>query len=525
LKKLYRKITRVCASLLLLGSAASQADEIRVAYFSQDPPSINSLSPSFDPDSYAVIAQIYDPLVIFDLEGEPQAGLATSWQQESATKWRFWLRKDVKFHDGSEFSGQDVVDTFQYIINPKNNAGNKWIFNSVKSVELDPTDSFQVIFQTSFPDAMFINRLHMFSSILSSDDIKRGLSYIEKNPNGTGPFKFKYWRNNEEIALSRWKEHWNKALIGDLDIRFMILPKSQWVKKILSGEIDFVPNLDGSLTYDVMQKGSGLIGILKRPILSGYWSMIKNEGPLASIKVRKALNYAINRNDIVKFADHGNALPMRSLGKVGEFGRNEQLKVLPFDPELAMKLLKESNLQGNLTLKILAADVAELVAKIVAVNLRAVGVKVDLEVVSRSEWSRQVIGKKLTTGKRADYDIVINLVDNPIYHLGFHAGLFLESSSPWSLLHSKSYDERFLSTMMIEDQAEHEEKLKALDKYIQDNALMLFTSQRVITAAYRTEFQIEKYAKNGHLSYFILSNATKRKGNINRQQLLQEVNP
>jgi peptide/nickel transport system substrate-binding protein len=517
--------TAIFTLLAVLGlSNLCKADELRVAYFSKDPPSINSLSPSFDPDSYAVISQIYDPLIMFDLEGEAQAGLAIKWRQESPTKWRFWLRKQVKFHDGSEFSGQDVVDTFQYILNPKNNAGNRWIFKTIKSVELDSMDPYQVIIHTFYSDGMFINRLNMFSAISSSGDIEKGLSFLEANPNGTGPFKFKHWQRGKEIALMRSKSHWNKSLIGDLDVRFVIFPKKQWVAKILNDEVDFVPNLDGSLTYDVMQRGQGFIGILKRPILAGYWALIKNEGALANIEVRTALNYAINRDDIVKLADHGNALPMTSIGKVGEFGRDEALLPIPYDPNLAIEILKQKKLYGNLTLKVLAADVSELVAKIVAVNLRAVGVNVDLEIVSRSEWSRRVIGTKLATGKRVDYDVVINLVDNPIYHLGFHAGLFLESSSPWSLLHSKAFDELFKSAMITEQKSEHENKLKGLDRYIKDNALMLFTSQRIITAAFRNEFNIEKYGKNGHLDYFILSNVTKNKERNNTQLQLKESN-
>jgi peptide/nickel transport system substrate-binding protein len=513
LKNIISKFIEILTLLGILGwLSLCEAAELRVAYFSQDPPSINSLSPSFDPDSYAVISQIYDPLVMFDLEGEPQAALATKWLQETPTQWRFWLRKQVSFHDGTPFSGQDVVDTFNYILNPKNNAGNRWIFNTIKSVELDPNDPYQVIIHTLFPDGMFINRLNMFSAILSGKDIKKGLGYIESYPNGTGPFRFKHWQRGKEIGLIRSESHWNKTLVGDLDVCFVILPKEQWVSSLLAGKIDFVPNLDGSLTYDVMQKGQGFVSILKRPILSGYWTLLKNKGPLANKEVRKALNYAVNREDIVKFADHGNALPMASLGKVGEFGRNEKLVPFKYDPELAIKILKKYNLHGKITLKILAADVAELVAKIVAVNLRSVGVDVNLDIVSRSEWSRKVIGTKLVTGKRADYDIVINLVDNPIYHLGFHAGLFLNSSSPWSLLHSEAYDELFISAMMAETSLEHEAKLKKLDRYIQENALMLFTSQRIITAAYRNEFYIETYAKNGHLDYYVLSNATKKEG-------------
>ncbi len=495
--------TLLCSSSLF----AHNEQQLNVAYFSQDPPSVDPLSPAFDPDSYAVIAQIFDPLIKFDLDGTIQPALALRWERESDTRWRFWLRKGVKFHNGERFDARSVKFTFDYILNPANKAGNAWIFSSLKQVSYDPNQPYQVVFETHFPDGMFLYRLNMFSSVCPADFItKHGIEHFAKKPIGTGPYRFKEWQQGVAIQLTKNPTYWEPNIPFYQQLTFKTLPQEQWIQALLDEEVDFIPNLQGKYTTALLAQGGDKVKVLKRLVLSSYWVLIKNQGILANKEIRQALNYAVNKADIIRFADAGNGKPMASLGKQGEFGKNPNLKPYLYNPNSARKIIAAHNAQGT-ELTMLASDIAESAARIIKSNLEAVGLKINLTVVSRSEWAKKVVGYKLINKKLPPYDLVVNLVDNPIYNLAFHAGLFLHSASPWALLDDPEYDKLFEYSLQTVNHQEHEKRLQLLDKYIHDNALMVFTSQRIITAAVSSHIEIDKFGLNGHLDYDVLTNA------------------
>lgn len=488
---------------------ANHPDTLRIAYFSKDVPAADPLSPAFDPDSYAVITQIFDSLIHADLDGNLVPGLATRWQRVSPRTWVFTLRKGVRFHNGERFDGHAVKFTYDYVLNPDHRAGNAWILNTIKSVTVDPDDPYKVTIVTRFEDGMFLNRFPMFGSICPPKLIRKiGLKAFAKHPVGTGPYRFTEWRRNQYIELTKNEDYWNPDLPVIPHLRFEILPEDQWVKSILDGRVDFIPNLAGNQTSRLMTAAKGKVRILKRLVLSGYWVLLRNRGALADVRVRRALNYALNKDDLVRYADLGNAVPLASLGKRGEFGKAPDLRPYPYDPDRAKKLLYDAGVRAPLTLRVLVADVAKAVAQVMRTQLRAVGIDLDMEVVSRSEWANRIVGYKIEHKTPADYDLAINLVDNPVYSLAFHAGLFLQSDSPWSLLDDAEFDRRYSQALRVADQRAHRRRLEDLDRYIHNQALMVFTTQKVVTAAVRKEFHIPKFALNGHLDYFTLSTAT-----------------
>ncbi|MCP4895822.1 MAG: ABC transporter substrate-binding protein [bacterium] len=488
--------------------AQSGGNTLRVAYFSNDVPSIDPLSPAFDPDSYAVVTQIFDSLVFLDLDGKIRPGLATGWRRTSDTSWEFTLRKGVQFHNGERFDGRAVKFTYDFALDPENQAGNAWILSSIASVELTPDDPFKVIIHTHFPDGMFLNRFSMFGSICPPDYFRKvGRKGFAAHPVGTGPYRFSRWHHGRFIELERNHSYWDESIPRIERVRFEILPQDQWLDAFLEGRVDFVPNLAGNQTTRLMKESRGNATILKRLVLSGYWVLIRNEGPLADLRVRKALNYSLNKEALVRFADYGNAKALASLGKQGEFGANPDLSPYPYEPETARRLLAEAAVATPLTLTAIVADIALPVAKIMRHDFAHVGINLKLQVAPRAEWAQQVVGHKILHGHPPDYDLAINLVDNPIHNLAFHAGLFLHSPSPWALLVDPEFDARYEEALQTVQSDLHQARLEELDRYIHENALMVFTTQRVITAAVRKGVVIPQFSLNGHVDYLVLSTA------------------
>jgi len=481
---------------------------LRVIYFSKDVPAIDPLFPAFDPDSYAVITQIFDSLVHFNLDGEATPALALNWRRLNETQWLFNLRQGVKFHNGEVFDGHSVKFTYETAIDPKQKAGNAWILSSIKSIEVDQKNPYQVIITTHFPDGMFINRLNLFGSICPPGYIKKvGLDGFYQHPIGTGPYQFVRWVKGQFIELNKNPHYWNPQLPKIAAVRFDIVPETKWVDRFINGQVDFLPNLAGNQTTRLKKLAKGEAKILKRRVLSGYWVLLNNRGLLADKRIRQAMNYAVNKKHLVKFGDLGNAEPLASLGKKGEFGANSSLTPYPFDPKKAKALLLEAGVQLPITLKVIVADIAAPIGKIMKKNYQNIGINLEMSIVPRAEWAEKVVNYKIRTGKPSDYDLAINLVDNPIYNLAFHAGLFLHSQSPWSLLVDKSFDQQFIKALQTVDHEQHKKRLEELDALIHEQALMVFTTQRIITAAVRKGINIEKFGLNGHLDYYILTTA------------------
>ncbi len=506
----------ICTSLLLLSIssnvfAADQnnpLNQLRVAYFSQDPPAIVSTAPSFDPDSYSVITQIFDSLVHFDLDGNIQPALALNWQQQSDTRWLFNLRRNVHFHNGEPFNAKAVKFTYDYILDPQNNAGNHWILSAIKQVVLLKDNPYQVIIETHRPDNMLLNRLSMFGAICPPQYIKqKGMAYFSKHPIGTGPFRFEQWQHGKAIELSKNPNYWQPGIPHYNKLSFNMLDQAKWLEAIISNQVDLVPNFPGNRTTELMQRAGNNINLIKRLVLAGYWVLMHNEGILADVNVRKAMNFAVNRQDLVRFGDYGNAIPLASLGKKHEFGANSALQPYRYDPEYAKILLAQANVQPGHKLTMLSAKIAEPIAKIIISNLKDIGFEVSLDVVSRSEWANRVISHKIVTGQRSGYDLVVNLVDNPIYHLGFHAGLFLDSRSPWAQFNDPEFNRRLDLAMTQTQPDKVEQSLMALDKYIYDNAMMLFTTQRIMTVVASKNTSVKQFGLSGHLDYKLLSDA------------------
>lgn len=507
---LYRRCFFILILYVLSLRAVGAEHELRIAYFGKDISSLDSIDKTFDPDSYSITTQIFDSLIHADLDGRLTPGLAIGWKQLSELVWEFQLRQGVTFHNGEEFDASSVKFTFDYILNPQNKTGNAWIFANIKSVEFDAKDKYKVRFTTHTPDGMFLVKMIMFGSIVPAKYIQeKGVDYFHEHPVGTGPFKFESRTRNKEIVLTANESYWLEGFPKLKTIRFLILPESEWLSALENDKVDFVPNLASNLTRKLIESKKANVKIIKRLVLSGYWALLQHRGPLENTQVRKALNHAIDKNALVKFGDYGNAKPIASVGKDGEFGQNKELVPYSYNPKLAREMLKKAGFEKGFKMKAIAADISASVAKIIKQNLKEVGVEVELKIVSRFELVDTIISEKIKNGKPADYDLAIVLVDNPLYHLAFHMGLFLSSNSPWSMIESHEFDKKLNAAVQIIDTEKQKIELEKLDKYVYENALLLFTTQKIITAAVKKNFNIDKFDMDGHLDYELLLRAAK----------------
>ncbi|MCP4136043.1 MAG: ABC transporter substrate-binding protein [bacterium] len=492
----------------VLEDTISPDDTLTVVYFSEDPPAISPVH-AFDPDSYSVLNCIFDTLVYLDYDGNIKPRLATRWKLQNPTTMRMWLRKGVKFHNGDPFDAKSVKYTFDKQLDPRTKSPTGAVLNSVKEVKI--IDDFTIDIVTHFPDGMLLYRFTMFSSIIPDGFIeKNGKNKLNEHPIGTGPYKFVSWNKGKSIRMEKNSEYWLAGEPKMDKLVFKIIPEKDWFKALLKGNVDFVMQMSGRYASKIEKDAE--TKLMKRLVTSSYWIILSNKGAFANINVRKALNLAIDRQKLIKFGEYGNGEVMASLGKKGEFGYNSSLKPIKQDIAKAKELLKDAGFEKGLKIKALVSDVSAKVADLLKKDFAKIGVTLEIVEVSRPEWAKKIPISKMTKGKvDFDGDMIINLVDNPLINLGFHAFIFLHSKGPFSLQNNPDYDKELIGAVGTSNPAEHKKKLKELDEYIYDNVLVIPTYQRVLTVALRKNVKLEKINLNGHLSFDMITRTVKKK--------------
>lgn len=499
--KLTQKIISLIVLMVIIPFFPLWAKTLKVVNFSADIPAITSLD-NFDPDSYSVVTQIFDSLVHLDLNGKRVPGLAVSWRLLNKTTYQFTLRKGVKFHNGEPFDAQAVKFTYDYAVDPKNAAGNAWILSPIKHIEI--INSHKLNIHLDHPDGMFLYRLTTFGAICPPKYIKEnGIQRFFKHPIGTGPFKFEKWDKGKEIVLTKNPDYWDKKIPTIDKLVFKIVPENKWTQALLNGDVDVNTNIHPKDIETVQKAG---FKIMKRLVLQGYWVLMKNQGPLKDVRVRQALNFAVDKKNLINVQGGGLGVPLASLGKMGEIGKNTRLKPYAYDVEKARSLLGKSGYKNGFDLDMISIEQARPLSEAIQADLKKIGVNLKIEIVSRPDWAKRIMGGNIT-GNPYPGDMAVNLVDNPIIDLAFHAGLFLTSDSPWSIISDKTFDKKFLFALFQPAFSGHTRQLKKLDQYIRDQAMMLFTFQPVRIFAVKKNITLPGIGLNGHIDYFVFSQA------------------
>ncbi|WP_423202133.1 ABC transporter substrate-binding protein [Herbihabitans rhizosphaerae] len=336
-----------------------------------------------DGESFRPIRQMYDTLVQNKPGTAEVAGaLAEKWESSNEGKtWKFTLRKNVKFHDGTPFNAAAVCFNFNRWFNMKGAAAQSQmiyygdVFEGFAKNEGDATgepvyknceapDEGTAVLNLNkakgaFPAAFTLPSLSMSSPdalkkydadkvVQSGDSFTYG-AYATDHPTGTGPFKFQsYDRAKGEITMVRNEDHWAKAKLDK--IIFKIIPDENTRKQELrSGTIDAY-DYPASADYKTL-KDSGL-QVLIRPSFNILYLGIngKNTPALRDLRVRQALAYGVNREQLVKSQLPEGAEVAKQFVPKAIAGYSSQVQEYKYDPEKAKQLLKEAGAE-NLKLK------------------------------------------------------------------------------------------------------------------------------------------------------------------------------
>ncbi|HET7615524.1 MAG TPA: ABC transporter substrate-binding protein, partial [Bacillales bacterium] len=307
--------------------------------------------------SFAVTKNIYDTLVTFNYEKQTtevtKDGLAKDWKiSDDGKTYTFTLRKGVKFQNGEKFTADSVVFNFKrwkgatakskvqfpYYPSMFGGYGDKSVIANVEAV-----DDYHVKFTLKRPLAPFLKDLAMSPfAIASPKAIKKYGDKFGKHPVGTGPFTFKEWKPNNTITLEKNENYWKDGMPKLNRVIFKVIKDNRArLTALENGEIDLMLGLDPSDIPEV-DKHDDLKVFYRPPLNVGYLGLTVTRKPFGNVKVRQAMNYAINKKAIVKAFYADKAQVAVSVLPETIPGYNGDLKPYKYNPEKAKKLLAEA---------------------------------------------------------------------------------------------------------------------------------------------------------------------------------------
>ncbi|RXT54120.1 ABC transporter substrate-binding protein [Bradyrhizobium betae] len=305
---------------------------------------------------------IYDTLIKSGSDLELQPGLATNWSPIDATTWEFKLREGVKFHDGSDFSADDVKFSIERIPRVTGPNPTTIYVRRVKSVEV--VDAHTVRVKTDGPAPTLPNdfvRLFVVSHVAARDYSDTPEKAAEgfnsgKAAIGTGPYKFVSWTPKEQLVLQRFDGYWGGKEPWDKVVRKEIPNDAARVAQLKAGQVDLiaripasdVPTLEADSKLRIVRQNSVYSFNVsfdfreKPPQIKAKDGSPLPKNPFQDPRVREAFDLAIDRKVITDIAMEGMGAPQSQLVTPNIFGYNTNLKITVADPGRAKKLLAEA---------------------------------------------------------------------------------------------------------------------------------------------------------------------------------------
>ncbi|HLT98330.1 MAG TPA: ABC transporter substrate-binding protein [Burkholderiaceae bacterium] len=408
MKSIRKTLAFTALAATLCFSAAAQARDLVIALRSE-PTSMDPQFHSLTPNTQ-LSETIFDPLVRTDKVAKPIPSLAESWTVDGDT-WTFNLRKDVKFSDGTPFTAEDVVFTYERVPKVPNSPSSYALYlSSIDRLEVVDPHTLKII--TKGPSPVLLPNLSMvpiMSAKAAAGSAPEGKTTVELNRGdgliGTGPYKFVSWKRGAEIVLERNENYWGEAPAWDRVIYRPITNPAARVAALLAGDVDLIedpptddlPKLKENTKLHIQETPSVriiYIALLQGDDLPPGMEGTDGKNPLQDRRVREALSLAIDRQSIVDRVMGGSAMAAGNLLAYPAFGASEKHSKAPkADVERAKKLLAEAGYPNGFTMSLGSPAGRytndQRIAQVVAAMWARIGVKVNVDTMAPAVFFKQ----------------------------------------------------------------------------------------------------------------------------------------
>ncbi|MCE7029330.1 ABC transporter substrate-binding protein [Jiella avicenniae] len=384
-----RALLLAAAGLLIpVSLATAQESEITIGRSV----STTAMDPGFLREAATIVDNVFDTLVMRDENMQLVSGLAESWKPIDDTTWEFKLKKGVKFHNGEDFDAEAVKFTIDRIIDPAANSPTLSYIRTVSGVEVVDPETVRIT--TDGPDPLLPTRMSRYPTYIVPPDYVKSVGNDEfaRKPVGTGPYEFVEFIPDQHVILKANPDYWRGApSIGKVTFR-AIPDGTARVTALLTGEADFIESVPVDLAPMVEQSPDADLVLVKNGGLTVYLGLVMKEAPLDDLKVRQALDAAIDRKGIVDNILRGMATPKGTQVGPADFGYLE-IPPTPYDPAKAKKLLAEAGYPDGFSIKMESTHrymKDSEVAQAIAQQFGDIGIQVDQEVLDWSVYTQEV---------------------------------------------------------------------------------------------------------------------------------------
>lgn len=393
--KLSRRMLLTLAACLVLAAPAG-AQEIVIALGSEP----TTLDPQIREDGgeRAVNDNVYETLMTRTPDGKLTPGLAAEAPRlVDPRTWEVKLRPGIRFHNGEPFNAESVVTSVKRIIDPALKSEQISFFATVRDAV--KVDDLTVRIVTEGPDPILPGRLY-WMKMVPPKHVKD--PKFAEQPVGTGPYKFVRWTRGQSVVLEANPDYWGpRPAVRKVTYRF-VSDAGTRVAGLMAGEFDLITNLLPEFTKKVPQ-AIHMLG-LEHPIVI----LNADGGPTRDVRVRRALNYAVDKKALAEGLFEGFAqVAQGQLLSPSFFGFNPEVGPYPYDPDKARALLKEAGAAGA-AIEIIGTAGRWLkdreVVEAVAGYWEAVGLKPRVRIFEFNEYLNRLFDRKT----RADAIFVVS---------------------------------------------------------------------------------------------------------------------
>ncbi len=537
------KLHLFCICLFSLFACTKNEHEEKQVFNVNLDQNLTSLDPAFARNQNAIwmINQIFNGLVQVDKDLNTVPCIAKSWQvSENGLVYTFNLRNDVFFQDnqlfpqgkGRRVHAADFAYSFNRLIDPKVASSGGWIFSD----KVKDADSFVALNDSTFqvklikPFPAFLNLLTaQYCSVVPKEVVEHYGKDFRNHPVGTGPFKFKYWKEDEVLVLLKNDNYFEKDSLGNrlphldaVKVTF-INDKQSAFMNFIKKDLDFFNSVDGSYRDDILTKSGkmtskyqGKFKLLKGPYLCTEYvgilvdpdnALVKNS-PLRFKKVRQAINYAIDREKLIKYLRNSIGTPATAGFIPRGMPGFDSLKVkgYNYNPIVSAKLLAEAgfpNGKGLPEIKLSTSTTYKDLIEYIQGELNTIGIRVKVD-VSPSASLRDLMAKNEVNFFRGSW--IADYPDAENYLSVFYSKNKVPFGPNYTGYFNKDFDQLFEQSYFEVDQQKRFALYQKMDNMVMEHAAIvpILYDQAVVML----QNNISGYVTNP-LSLMILKNVKK----------------